>query len=1634
MAFSNPARSLESSTRRPERWCLPGGLCFLLGLLFLGAGVLAPPAAAQGPFPMDPSAVSPGTGMVFPENRQLRRLLRNAEQAVEEKNYAEAVALLSRVLAHPEDFFFRPQKNAATYVSLKAAARRMLVELPPPGREAFRLRFEGDARRLLRRGLEQNDPALLAQAARRYFLAPSGVRATWHLARMHVDSGQVLAAAVLLDQMAQLPMELRKGWEPDLSLLRAACHLVSGQEDRAQQVLESLRQRFPKLQLAGASGPVRLWELDASARNAALVQLVPQSSRHAPPGRFWPYPGGEPARVAEQTASLDLVLRQWRAEFYDDYFDRTAPPGTYSDRGLTAILNRVVTQANQQGSRLLIGEPLILGDVVVVRTLTQLIALEGDTGRRLWEHSRDELLLELLAQLDGRKQMQPVPVSEPIPAPGGIGVIPDQFFRWRLFADRTYLTLSSDGQAVFCVEPVAPRSGSSSGPRPPRPPGPPMPWQPPFGGLGLLGDPNVNRLAAYDLQTGKLLWQLGGHTEDKTPLAGYFFQGPPLPLDGMLYLLAEQRGEIRLLALHASPGHRRPPRLVWSQPLGHAQYLPGESLRAFFRATSGLAPTFAQGLLLCPTDAGVLVALEPTARQLRWGFVYKQSRNRRRPRPPRGGRLCWLDSLVRVYGQRVLLTPRDENWLYCLDLHSGRLLWKIPRGDNRLLLAADARGILLQADRALQLVDWDGKSRWMKRFSTRGTTTGRALVTRERVYVPLSDGTLLAVDRRSGRELPQATFHTRSAQDPFAAEEQIELGSFVASGEVVLCLGVFGLERLENLRQLQARLTRQLQQHPQDVDTLLVAAEVYRRLKQWDQALEVLDRAYRLQQDTQTRRLLVSTLMEALEADFPRFQKHISRLRRLAVEPPQRTRLLRICATGYHQHGQPERALELYLELLQLASSTSQLQQVEKDRWAQQGVWVVSQLRRLSQKLSPAQQNRLRKQLDRYVQQYRGDPERLAAVLELLGQPEQLHQLRRRWLEHAPATTAAQRLRRDYHLLRLSQADDPRLAGWATATLAQEYRRLGLTDEAAWCYEQLQQRFAEVECLGGKTGKQLVQQLQPEEAVYRRLHWNGWPDRALKLRRKLLHPQGQRGEKQREYAFGPLEVVSQEPWARLVRCQVEWGPGQRLVARNRFGRVLWAAQLVHPQTRQVLRTYPGTVAALGGHVLVLPTADYLVAIDTMGSQVEPPGQILWMHPFSTPNSLVQTQLYVAETNYPWGQPLRVFRFRGFADSVVQRAVVSGNRVFFQQDDAVVALDLFTGRPLWKRKGFYPGRSLFADSQHLLVGPTPYPKKRLLLLDARDGSMIDPNGLEPECSLDSVRGMAGIRWTLPAGKTEVSRIHLITRQVLWKRQFPPHTVFCFRWPYMAAVDPQRNLTLWDVETGKLILKQALPLPRGTNIWQIDLFEHVDAWILVVEPYGKDRDDRQKLQQLRNGQAHLIGRQILRGQLVVLDRQTGRLRWWRPVENLFLAPYQAPDHPLLVLGNSLIVRRRVGPGRVQLQMISDFYFLDKRTGKLLWDVRVNNRRNPWFDLADMANPLARTIRWRNALVTTTWEFDPQELPPKGETTPLAPRTEEPQQQNPPPGPGPNSLPPRPGATPRAHAASRSPRTHVRGSSAD
>jgi len=148
-----------------------------------------------------------------------------------------------------------------------------------------------------------------------------------------------------------------------------------------------------------------------------------------------------------------------------------------------------------------------------------------------------------------------------------------------------------------------------------------------------------NRLYAYSLaqNSGKLTWSLG--TEEKDPLLDHYFLGPPLPLAGKLYLLADKQQEIRLICLDpsalAKDNRNIAGAIVSIQTLGMTQEkMQNDPLRRTWAAHLA----YGEGILVCPTNAGAVFGVNLLENSLVWAYPYRDKNDVRELSPQEGMR------------------------------------------------------------------------------------------------------------------------------------------------------------------------------------------------------------------------------------------------------------------------------------------------------------------------------------------------------------------------------------------------------------------------------------------------------------------------------------------------------------------------------------------------------------------------------------------------------------------------------------------------------------------------------------------------------------------------------------------------------------------------------------------------------------------------------------------------------------------------------------------------------------------------------------------------------------------------------------------------------------------------------------
>lgn len=130
-----------------------------------------------------------------------------------------------------------------------------------------------------------------------------------------------------------------------------------------------------------------------------------------------------------------------------------------------------------------------------------------------------------------------------------------------------------------------------------------------------------NRLAAYDLATGRETWAIGGPANGESfdlPLAGSFFFGAPLVDGGELFVVGERDLDIRLYALDPATG-----RVRWSQLLAHSDAKIEQDLgRRWWTAQVA----YSNGILVCPTTVGWLVGVDRLDHSVLWMDRYAPPR------------------------------------------------------------------------------------------------------------------------------------------------------------------------------------------------------------------------------------------------------------------------------------------------------------------------------------------------------------------------------------------------------------------------------------------------------------------------------------------------------------------------------------------------------------------------------------------------------------------------------------------------------------------------------------------------------------------------------------------------------------------------------------------------------------------------------------------------------------------------------------------------------------------------------------------------------------------------------------------------------------------------------------------------
>jgi len=1467
-----------------------------------------------------------------PADREQARNLALARDLCALGQYATATQLLDGILAAESDCVFAPRSGAAVLQCLTCAASQLVGELPADGRRVYQLQFATIAQRSLAEAIKAGDMSAIARVAARFFYTPAGAEATYLLAAHDAERGHVLRAAIYLERVRdKSPYADRL--EPALSLRLAACWSCAGMAQAADAVLRTLPARVPEGRVRIAGQPRELFARPEQAR-AWLESIVGPPRKSAPEGG-WPMFRGNPPRNLPADVGSPFLQAPLLRSTSDDPAVRDAVEKLYKQR---------LADYREAMPRL---HPLVVGKTILMRTATHLVAINAADESVLWDAALDDCLRHLLRPAHTEQEtVRPRKAAVRVLArllrdtdaerPEDRAEDLRRGLQGRVWGDLTFGTLSSDGHCVFGVEdllfgqyPDYQRMVVT-----------------PEGKRRLDAGPlkNHNLLTAYDIRTGKLKWEIGGPPDAGAPEpAGAFFLGPPLPLGARLYAVADINNQTRLLELDAETGRLLSSltlavREQWSLPLP-PDVMP-LLLMSDLPHRSGATPSYADGIAVCHTGENQFVAVDLATRALCW--VYQPTEPE--PAASENGmgimgvvqrRLLaslaadpgdrWADSSPTIAADRVLLSPPEGNELVCLSLADGRWHWSAPRGDGLYVAGALEGRVIVVGRGSVQALDLsDGKLRLRLPLPAGAVPSGRGFLSQDRCYVPLSTGEVAAFDLRQGRLVSRSR-----------SPEGIVPGNLVACQGAIVSQNVEGLRLFPPLSARAARLSAALDQRPEDPELLGDQGEVLLSGGRISEAVAVLRRAQQIKPTPRTRQLLVEALCEGLRTDFDSFRALVDQVSPLVEQQDSRARLWREVALGWQRAGRNCEAFDAYLKLIDLNPHPEMLERFETARAVRHDRWAAARLAEVQRASQPVEAAQIERRMTAFLQE-RGPRQ----FLTYFGWHALAHQARLTLSDElAKKKQALEAEQLLWCVLRQGSAAQQRAA---TARLALLLRQSKEPEAAARFYRCLQSELAEVVCLDGKTGRQLVEALPADDPVRRC------------LASKPLWPAG----KVRKVVSGKQPGINNMVWVRTMseggplgaEGTVQYNPGpETLNGFDSLGRRKWQVALQGQFTGEGDEPVFGGEECGGsrgwsrGHWLVAWLGDRVCAVDGFGRSSRP----LWSRRTVTVDPrLIEMGLAMpcnmpqAATALPGAEPLPL--------------ALGADCVCFRQEEKLLAVDPLSGEVLWMRDDCARLSDLFGDDELLLV--TPPQSNEAAVLSVLDGRVLESRPVPPLKDRLSTVGRRVVTWQTGAEKARLALRDPCTGKTLWQREFDSKAQ-----PWLvdggeaAVLDPQGRLAVVALSSGSDVLRcQVDPLPALEGI---AVLRSSSNYVLVANTAGRSNSHAEV--QLAAGEMPVGGR------VYGLDRGTGERLWSIDVADQGLRLDQPADLPVLTF---------VGSGQMMtgddVHGYSRLLCLDRRSGRVLHTKSTSDNVPTFFEIR--SDPQKGRVEIHTYLAAITFTF--------------------------------------------------------------
>jgi outer membrane protein assembly factor BamB len=1519
---------------------------------------LAGLAAAQTPRP-DAEAEKALLALTLPTDDKAEQRLAVAADFVKKEDWRAAVELLQLVLDGEQDAFVRVRtrdegKDITRFAGAHAEAERILAGMPAAGRQLYQKQFGEKAAERVEAARKKEDALALTDVVQRYLYTDTGAEAAETLATHHLDRGEYFKAARTFDRLLQ-----RRGLNNlgPITLFKAALafHAVGDKENK-EKVWKRLVATSPK--------GIKLGERELSLTELEK-ELEKAAGKRGSVHDFLMF-GGDASRTSQGKGGAPFLAKVWYQPMTaDGQVKNWIYEGTTSARAMLEARGQAVLPGYLPITTTVAGRDGKPVPILIFRSYSGVSAVNLKTGKLAWVSPSNWSFERMLR--DSQKQQALSQWVQYYKDASARPYVPIE--------NSTIGTLSADRERVYVVEDLAvPPANYHFDPRfsaevPPK--------QPLFN--QAVNDATLhNRLQAIEAASGKLKWELGGRSDGKGPRDakdfrdGYFL-GPPLPLEGRLYLLHEKEQEIRLVCLDTARIPERPSvaqlkdAVAWVQPLGTAR---DTILMDFGRRIHAAHVAHGEGVLVCPTNAGTVFGVDLLTHQLLWAHTYREPEGKPAAPPPPGRRpprvgglppVGWKVSAPAVSEGKVVFTAPDADVLRCLSLRDGRLVWSQERQEGDLYFAGVFAGRAVVVGktycRALGLAD--GKEAW--RLET-GMPSGRGAASENLYYLPLlssaagKEPEVIALDVAEGKVVAHARSRPRlNAEGKHASDVP---GNLLFADGLVVSQGLTEVAAYPQLHVKLQKMNELLEKNPNDPVALFERGEL--RLDRGELLGAVEDLLLSLKHkppkdlEAKVRAKLREALTELLRSDFGAGEKYLKEyeaLSRVEIDPEAppdvqaeqkaegvrlRAAYLALVGRGYESQGKVLPALEAYLELAGtgdrgglLALPGEPALKVAPDAWA------AGRIAAMAASAKPASRQLLEDEAEKRLQAARkaeglDDLRRLVAALGSFkaGREARLA-LAERLIGEGPGLVSVVEV--EALLLPLTkQKEDEQQAARALEALARLMLRKGLLEDALHYYRTLARDYPKTVIRDGKTGADYFNDLVTDKRFLPYLEEKPRPGGKLKAREEVGNfPMAARDMVYEFEADG--EAL---PYLRRHRLALNHQTNHVQLTDRRTGEPQWSERLRATDFGRYLpflnagnpdRPGPRFTYRAVGHLIVLNLGQAILALDPVGKKV------LWQRNLLDPPGLPPG---AAPQLDPADGTLRLLFPDGYVMTVGQVGPASEAPVCVQTREGLTAFDPRTGRALWTLGGVPAGCRVFGDDKHVCVvernaDGKPVATRAFRALDGAAVKVPDFTALygRQTCTV-------GGRLLLSegeAGKEVVLRLYDVpSGKDVWRQTFPAGSVVLqTEEPDLAAVvTPKGEVRVTDLATQKEVLSATVRPELLKGVTEGHLLADGDTCYVMLRAEGAN----ERVPAWWSNVQPASGLRVIsvNGAVWAFDRGTGKLRWENEVPHQQMVLTRWKELPVLLF----TARQPKTAGGLGLEQTVAVESFEKSSGKYVF----------------------------------------------------------------------------------------------------